>query len=384
VIGQISYGIYLWHFPLFLWLDENSTGLSGTALLCLRIAVTLVVSVLSFVFLEQPIRKRMIPTRMVRTLAPVAAGGAVLALLIASSAQAPGFDASAAPAPPKSSAKLTGSAPGCQVPLKDTHQYGLAPLPRDKATGVMYGTLGNHLVQWQGSTTLTFHTCPPEKVLVVGDSLAYSLGLGLMDNEQHYGVEVANAGILGCAFTTTGELDAGGEWQPQSAGCPTALEQWSRNASELGARAVVVELGYRDQFDWKINGKVVHLGERAFDDQVESAIDRYVSVLGQDGRKVVFLSIPYTSPPPSSDGSPSPAASPARYRLINQMIQHAARGHSNVTVVDLDKKVSPGGHYQAKVDGQVCRFDGIHFSLFCSKLLQPDVLSATRKLIDSS
>ena len=77
----------------------------------------------------------------------------------------------------------------------------------------MYGTLGNHLVKWQGSTTLTFHTCPPEKVLVVGDSLAYSLGLGLMDNEQHYGVEVANAGILGCAFTTTGELDAGGEWQ---------------------------------------------------------------------------------------------------------------------------------------------------------------------------
>ena len=66
------------------------------------------------------------------------------------------------------------------------------------------------------------------------------------------------------------------------------------------------------------------------------------------------------------------------------MIQNAARGHSNVTVVDLDKKVSPGGHYQAKVDGQVCRFDGIHFSLFCSKLLQPDVLSATRKLIDGS
>jgi hypothetical protein len=105
-------------------------------------------------------------------------------------------------------------------------------------------------------------------------------------------------------------------------------------------------------------------------------------VLGQDGRKIVFLSIPYTSPPPKSDGSPSPAASPARHRLINQMIHNAARGHSNVTVVDLDKRISPGGRYQAKVDGQVCRFDGIHFSLFCSKLLQPDVLAATRNLID--
>jgi hypothetical protein len=383
VIGQISYGIYLWHFPLFLWLDESSTGLSGMPLLCLRIAVTLVVSLLSFVFLEQPIRRRIVPPRLVRTLAPVAAGGAVLLLLIASSAQAPGFNASAAPAPPKSTAKLTGSAPGCQVPLKDTGQYGLAPLPRDKATGVMYGTLGNHLVQWHGSTTLTFHTCPPEKVLVVGDSLAYSLGVGLMDDEQHYGVEVANAGILGCAFTTTGELNAGGEWQAQSPGCPTALDQWSRNASELGARAVVVELGYRDEFDWKINDKVVHLGQRAFDEQVQSEIDRYASVLGQDGRKVVFLSIPYTNPPPNADGSPSPAASPARHRLINQMIQNAARGHSNVAVVDLDKKISPGGQYNAKVDGQVCRFDGIHFSVFCSKLLQPDVLGATRKLTDS-
>ena len=174
---------------------------------------------------------------------------------------------------------------------------------------------------------------------MVGDSLAYSLGLGLMDNEQHYGVEVANAGILGCAFTTTGELDAGGEWQPQSAGCPTALEQWSRNASELGARAVVVELGYRDQFDWKINGKVVHLGERAFDDQVaDRSIATSACSAGRAQGRVPLD--PLHQPSAEPDGSPSPAASPARYRLINQMIQDAARGHSNVTVVDLDKKVS--------------------------------------------
>ena len=47
---------------------------------------------------------------------------------------------------------------------------------------------------------------------MVGDSLAYSLGLGLMDNEQHYGVEGANAGILGCAFPPASS-NAGGAWQ---------------------------------------------------------------------------------------------------------------------------------------------------------------------------
>ena len=35
-LGQISYGVYLWHIPLFLWLTAASTGVSGTPLLILR------------------------------------------------------------------------------------------------------------------------------------------------------------------------------------------------------------------------------------------------------------------------------------------------------------------------------------------------------------
>lgn len=380
-IGLISYGVYLWHYPLFLWLDDSSTGLSGTPLLALRIAVTLTVSTASFILLEQPIRRRRLPAPIIRTLAPVAAGAAVLALVVASGIQTPGSDAAAAPPPPKRTAEFTGTNPACRVRLQDTPQYGLAPLPRNRAAGVMYGTLMTHSIKWRGAMTATFHTCPPEKVLLVGDSLAFSLGVGLMDNEVHYGIEVADAAKLGCAFTAAGELNIGGQWQPQGAGCPTALQQWSHDARTLGANAVIVELGYRDQFDWMMKGAVVHLGQRWFDQYVQSQIDRYVSQLSATGAKVVLLTVPYTNPPPNPDGSPAAAASPARHQIINSMLYRAASGNPNVSVVDIDRELSPHNHYQATLDGRVCRFDGIHFTTFCSKLLQPTILGAARQLI---
>ena len=49
----------------------------------------------------------------------------------------------------------------------------------------------------------------------------------------------------------------------------------------------------------------------------------------------------------------------------------AARNPSRVRVYNIDGIVSPGNHYDQTVNGQVCRFDGIHFSVYCASLLQP-------------
>ena len=56
-VGRISYGMYLWHFPLFIYLDNARTGLSGYPLFAVRVAVTLVVATGSFYGIERPIRQ---------------------------------------------------------------------------------------------------------------------------------------------------------------------------------------------------------------------------------------------------------------------------------------------------------------------------------------
>ena len=258
----------------------------------------------------------------------------------------------------------------------------MAPIPLNKQTQFVYNALGAHQLTWSGSAKKTFDTCPPKRVLLIGDSLAFTLGVPWLQNEERYGIQLADAGILGCAFTTQGQLNVAGTWEGQSAGCPNALAQWAAEKKALHPQAVIVELGYRDQFDWKINGKVVHLGQPAFDADVQAKINRLVDVLGAGGTKVLFLSIPYTHPPNLPDGSPAPAASPDRHALINSMLASAARKHPRtVRVLDLDRTVSPGNHYDANVNGQLCRFDGVHFSTYCSELLEPRVLGEVRKML---
>jgi peptidoglycan/LPS O-acetylase OafA/YrhL len=380
-LGTISYGVYLWHFPLFQWLDTGTTQLTGTALLGARLAATLAVSIASYLVIEQPIRRRRIPSWLVRGLAPVAAGGAIASLVVAAGASALPTGVPAAATVPSAPAALRGAGPACSVSLRDTKQYGLSPLTTSDEAKFEYAALGASKVTWAGSSTKAFDACPPKKVMLIGDSLAFTLGVPMMSNEQNYGLELANASLLGCSFTAKGQLNVNGTWENQPPGCPDALQQWSRDEQTLHPQEVVVELGYRDEFDWRINGKVEHLGQAGFDAYVQSQIDRYVTVLGRNGTKVLFLSVPYTHPPDLANGSPAPAGSSARHALINSMLQKAARQKpGKVAFLDLDKTVSPANRYTAKVNGQLCRFDGIHFSVYCSELLEPQVLGEVRTM----
>jgi peptidoglycan/LPS O-acetylase OafA/YrhL len=385
VIGRISYGIYLWHFPLFLWLNTASTGLSGAPLLALRVAVTLAVSVVSYAVVEQPIRQRRRPTWMVGSLAPVGAGAAVASLLVASAASAMPAAAGSIPSTPNAPVGLEGNGPDCRIRLTDDARYGVVPVPISGVAHFELSSLDHQRIAWKHVTTSTFNTCPPKRIMVIGDSLAFTLALPVGATESKYGTEIADAAQLGCAYTTRGQLDVNGQWQAPAPGCTNALSNWATAAKRFRAQEIVIEMGYRDEFDWRWGGQVVHLGDPAFDAYVQQQINDYVRVLGADGIKLLFLSVPYTSPPAQSNGAPAPAASRARHAMINAMLDRAvAADPGNASVLNIDSTVSPGGHYQASLNGQLCRFDGIHFTIYCAKLLEPLILTEARMLLGGS
>ena len=60
-LGLISYGIYLWHWPISLWITTGNTGLVGLPLFVVRGGLTLGISLVSYYVVEQPVRRGWLP-----------------------------------------------------------------------------------------------------------------------------------------------------------------------------------------------------------------------------------------------------------------------------------------------------------------------------------
>ena len=61
-LGLISYGVYLWHWPIALWVRADNTPFDGPALFIARSALTLGISLVSYYVVERPIRRGWLPS----------------------------------------------------------------------------------------------------------------------------------------------------------------------------------------------------------------------------------------------------------------------------------------------------------------------------------
>jgi peptidoglycan/LPS O-acetylase OafA/YrhL len=160
LLGTISYGVYLWHWPVNVCLSPERVHMHGFALQALHFSLTFAIAIASYRFLEQPIRRHGVPFNRPLFIVPAALALSVFLVVRATYAR-----------PEPSSLSVARA----QIPL---------PPPE----------------------AVTF------RVMVFGDSTANSLGWGLRSLREK-GLDVQLMGKDGC--TMLADLCEGPHWVEQ-------------------------------------------------------------------------------------------------------------------------------------------------------------------------
>ncbi len=340
-VGRISYGLYLYHWPLFLVIDHAHTGLSGPGLLAARLAATFGAATVSFYALEEPVRTGRLFRGRSGTAATAAAAVVAVAVVLL---------ATVVPATP--SAAVTS---GIGLPASERQSLAAA------------GAFGRH----------------PISLAIVGDSVALTLGVGLAaDSVRHYGVRVYDGATLGCDLDDV-EVRLSGTVDPPTPGCADWRTGWRAGIDRLRPDVVGLLIGRWEVSDHLWGGQWTHVGEPAWDAHLVAEIDQAVDILSSDGARVVLFTMPFIDPPTeAANGSMFPENDPARIEEFNRLLVEAAdRRRSAATLVDLNRLLDPDGHYQAELRGFAVRWsDGIHITFAGGTLLQPAILPLVAEL----
>ena len=355
VVGRVSYGVYLWHWPVFLLLTGDRTGLGGVPLLAFRLLVTGGCAAASWYAVEVPARtwRPRLPTSVTRRLAPditprraqpvarrrLAAAGsavfatsAVLALLPTGSPAPP---AAAAGPPPSTAAPSV--APRAAPRSARPSPAPVRPAPR-------------------GTT----------RVLVLGDSVAQTLAVGVGSGD---GFQVVNAATLGCGIVTGEYRYFGGQYDslPQ---CATWPDTWAAAVARQRPDLVAVLVGRWEVMDRRLDGAWRRPGDAAFDAYVTAQLDRAVDVASAPGAKVVLLTAPYYRRGERPDGGRFPEDDPARVDRFNDLLR-AVAARRGAAVVELGAALAPEGTFTKHINGTLVRYDGVHISGNGARLLRP-------------
>jgi peptidoglycan/LPS O-acetylase OafA/YrhL len=387
-VADRSYGLYLWHWPVFLLLTPERIGVADAGVpkalvdLC-RVAVAVVLADVSFRWLETPVRRR---RRLVAWHGTVAAGLALTTVAV--------LAVTLVPASPATSSGAVVTLPPPGPPPGPSSTVAVGPLPgastatgatgASTATGANPATPANPAapttaVASQGpvppvstptaavTTSVTpapTHLDRPLRVLVTGDSTALHLSEALIAHAATVPDElvVGSGAFPGCglsadddgrmhAFTDTdGERDL-----IDLSGC---LTQWDSVADRVIVEAVdvvLVEIGPWDAVDVNLaDGRTVSVGDPVGRALVEDAYRSFTEGVVAAGARIVWV-----TPADTHLGwgeVDDPLNDPVRWQALREIVD-SLQDDFGITQIDL-----PGWLESTGLPGPEARPDGVHLA----------------------
>jgi peptidoglycan/LPS O-acetylase OafA/YrhL len=332
--GMLSYGLYLWHWPLFVFLDAQRTGLDGWPLAAVRMATSVAVAIASYYLIEQPIRRGALVQWRGRLAVPAGFAASATTLWAATLA---------APA-------VTNSTPAINVSGKTQTTQ---PVPPPPSSTVAPTTL-------PGAPPTTVDP-RPKRVLYVGDSVSLTLAVGTETIAEKNQLVVLNRGYLGCGLSRgDGKVKLKSQTPTEGDDCHNWVGRWTQALNEFQPDQVVLTLGAWDVADRKLNDEWVHPCLPQFDGWYRAQADEALALLTSTGASLAVTSMPYLR---SDVFGLDSDEQDRRVDCVNTILRDATAA-ADVALIDLAGWVCPPGDDCTKdkeVDGVVLRKDGVHY-----------------------
>jgi peptidoglycan/LPS O-acetylase OafA/YrhL len=303
-IGRRSYGLYLWHWPIFVVAHARDSSNR----LAVALALTIIINEFVYQFVEIPTRhgalgnwwhNRPQLSAMHRRL-PVFIAAVVIASLGITGVKVVGIEAR-------------------DLSIDTSTANVIFAVPTTVASASSLPA---------ASTTTTTIAKLPRRLVIVGDSQAHSLAINKPSGIEKTFV-VTDGSIDGCGIYDRGVGVGGtnGNFRRNFANCVGFEKSWTKSATKAQADVALVVLGAWEVLDLKINSFTLVVNTPPADTMFRTQMKRGIDALRATGATVALLEVACMRPV-DSKGGPVPAlpqrGDDTRTRHLNDLLREIA------------------------------------------------------------